>query len=226
MREYAVATDQDLQSPLTPESVHKLAARGVERQFRRGECLFHQGDTGNSVFLLLRGRVKVCLISRSGLRTILRIHLPSSLIGMSSLGSNPFRDGTATPLEPVTAVELTNSEMRKIMSEDSGLALRVMRILLDRLADLHSRLADLQATSVEQRLARLLLALGRNDQNAAAGATIALTHEDLSSLVGARRPTVTTTLTRFVDAGLIEKIGRNILIKDAERLTRLLSVQQ
>ena len=124
---------------------------------------------GNSVFLLLRGRVKVCLISRSGLRTILRIHLPSSLIGMSSLGSNPFRDGTATPLEPVTAVELTNGEMRKIMSEDSGLALRVMRILLDRLTDLHSRLADLQATSVEQRLARLLLALGRNDPNAAAG---------------------------------------------------------
>ena len=48
MREYAVATDQDLQSPLTPESVRKLAARGVERQFRRGECMFHQGDSGTA----------------------------------------------------------------------------------------------------------------------------------------------------------------------------------
>ncbi len=226
MREYAVGTDQDLRSPLTPESMRKLAARGAELQFRRGECLFHQGDPGNGVFLLLKGRVKVCLISTSGLKTILRIHLPGSLVGMSALASSPFRDGTATPLEPVTVVELTNAEMQKVMLEDSALALRVTRMLLDRLADLHSRLADLQATSVEQRLARVLLALGRNDPNDATEATIALTHEDLSSLVGARRPTVTTALTRFVDAGLIEKNGRNILIKDAERLTRLLSIQQ
>jgi CRP-like cAMP-binding protein len=224
MREYAVGTDQDLQSPLTPESMRKLAARGIERHFRRGECLFHQGDQGNSVLLLLKGRVKVCLISSSGLKTILRIHLPGSLIGMSALGSHPFRDGTATPLEPVTVSELTNAEIQAVMLEDSALALRVMRVLLDRLADLHSRLADLQATSVEQRLARVLLALGRSDPNAASNSMIALTHEDLSSLVGARRPTVTTALTRFVDAGLIEKSGRNILIKDAERLTRLLSL--
>ena len=226
MREYAVGTDQDLQSPLTPEIMRKLAARGVERHFRRGECLFHQGDGGSSVFLLVKGRVKVCLVSTSGLKTILRIHLPGSLIGMSALGSNPSRDGTATPLEPVTVVELTDADMQKIMLEDSALALRVMRMLLDRLADLHSRVADLQATSVEQRLARVLLALGRNDPNAATDANIALTHEDLSNLVGARRPTVTTALTRFVDAGLIEKNGRNILIKDAERLMRLLSVPQ
>ncbi len=226
MREYAVGTDQDLQSALPSESIRRLAARGIERQFRRGKCLFHQGDEGNSVFLLLSGRVKVWLTSTSGLKTILRIHLPGSLIGMSALGSNPFRDGTATPLEPVTVAELTNAEMQGALLDDSALALRVMRMLLDRLADLHSRVADLQATSVEQRLARVLLALSRNDPDAASDAKIALTHEDLSSLVGARRPTVTSALTRFVDAGLIEKSGRTILVKDAERLTRLLSVQQ
>ena len=51
-----------------------------------------------------------------------------------------------------------------------------MRLLLDRLADLHSRLADLQATSVDHRLARVLLALAQHDPTATISSGIALTH--------------------------------------------------
>jgi CRP-like cAMP-binding protein len=224
MREYAIGTDQDLRSALSAENMRKLAARGVERKFERGECLFHQGDRGEGVLLLLDGRVKVCLIGCSGQKTILRIHLPGSLIGMSALGALQVRDATATALETVTTVELTLADMQAVLLEDSALGLRVMRMLLDRLADLHSRLADLQAASVDQRLARVLLALGQRDPIAEATPTIALTHEDLSNMVGARRPTVTSALNRFVHDGLIEKCGRNIVVRDPERLTRLLAI--
>jgi CRP-like cAMP-binding protein len=224
MREYAIGTDQDLRSALTAENMRKLAARGVERKFERGECLFHQGDRGDGVLLLLDGRVKVCLIGCSGQKTMLRIHLPGSLIGMSALGALQVRDATATALEAVTTVELTLADMQAVLLEDSALGLRVMRMLLDRLADLHSRLADLQAASVDQRLARVLLALGQRDPIAAATPTISLTHEDLSNMVGARRPTVTSALNRFVHDGLIEKCGRNIVVRDPERLTRLLAI--
>jgi CRP-like cAMP-binding protein len=224
MREYAIGTDQDLRSALSAENMRKLAARGVERKFDRGECLFHQGDRGEGVLLLLDGRVKVCLIGCSGQKTILRIHLPGSLIGMSALGALQVRDATATALETVTTVELTLADMQAVLLEDSALGLRVMRMLLDRLADLHSRLADLQAASVDQRLARVLLALGQRDPIAEATPTISLTHEDLSNMVGARRPTVTSALNRFVHDGLIEKCGRNIVVRDPERLTRLLAI--
>jgi CRP-like cAMP-binding protein len=224
MREYAIGTDQDLRSALSAENMRKLAARGVERKFDRGECLFHQGDRGEGVLLLLDGRVKVCLIGASGQKTILRIHLPGSLIGMSALAALQVRDATATALETVTTVELTLADMQAVLLEDSALGLRVMRMLLDRLADLHSRLADLQAASVDQRLARVLLALGRRDPIAEATPTISLTHEDLSNMVGARRPTVTSALNRFVHDGLIEKCGRNIVVRDPERLTRLLAI--
>jgi CRP-like cAMP-binding protein len=224
MREYAIGTDQDLRSALSAENMRKLAARGVERKFERGECLFHQGDRGEGVLLLLDGRVKVCLIGCSGQKTILRIHLPGSLIGMSALGALQVRDATATALETVTTVELTLADMQAVLLEDSALGLRVMRMLLDRLADLHSRLADLQAASVDQRLARVLLALGQRDPIAEATPTISLTHEDLSNMVGARRPTVTSALNRFVHDGLIEKCGRNIVVRDPERLTRLLAI--
>jgi CRP-like cAMP-binding protein len=224
MREYAIGTDQDLRSALSAENMRTLAARGVERKFERGECLFHQGDRGEGVLLLLDGRVKVCLIGCSGQKTILRIHLPGSLIGMSALGALQVRDATATALEAVTTVELTLADMQTVLLEDSALGLRVMRMLLDRLADLHSRLADLQAASVDQRLARVLLALGQRDPIAEATPTISLTHEDLSNMVGARRPTVTSALNRFVHDGLIEKCGRNIVVRDSERLTRLLAI--
>jgi CRP-like cAMP-binding protein len=224
MREYAIGMDQDLRSALTPENIRKLAARGIERKFERGDCLFHQGDCGESVFLLLDGRVKVCLIGCSGQKTILRIHLPGSLVGLSALVALPVRDATATALETVSIVELTRAEMQAVLLDDSALGLRVMRMLLDRLADLHSRLADLQAASVDQRLARVLLALGQRDPIAEAPPAISLTHEELSNMVGARRPTVTSILNRFAHDGLIEKCGRNIVVKYPTRLTRLLAI--
>jgi CRP-like cAMP-binding protein len=224
MREYAIGTNQDLRSALTPDNMRLLARHGVERKFERGDCLFHQGDCGESVLLLVDGRVKVCLIGFSGQKTILRIHLPGSLIGLSALGALAVRDATATALEAVTIVELKRAELQAILLEDSALGLRVMRMLLDRLADLHSRLADLQAASVDQRLARVLLALGQRDPISATMPMITLTHEDLSNMVGARRPTVTSALSRFVHDGLIEKCGRNIVVKDLKRLTRLLAI--
>jgi CRP-like cAMP-binding protein len=224
MREYAIGTDQDLRSALTPENTRKLAGRGVERKFERGDCLFHQGDCGESVLLLLDGRVKVCLIGSSGQKTILRIHLPGSLIGLSALAALPVRDATATALEAVSIAELTRAEMQAVLLEDSALGLRVMRMLVDRLADLHSRLADLQAASVDQRLARVLLAIGQRDPIAETAPTISFTHEELSNMVGARRPTVTSTLNRFAHDGLIEKCGRNIVVKDPGRLTRMLAI--
>jgi CRP-like cAMP-binding protein len=224
MRKYAIGTDQDLSSTLTAENMRKLTERGVEKKFERGGCLFHQGDGGANVFLLLEGRVKVCLIGSSGQKTILRIHLPGSLMGLTALAAPPMRDATATALETVTVVELTRSEMQAILLEDSALSLRVMRMLLDRLSDLHSRLADLQAASVDQRLARVLLALGQHDPITEATPSISLTHEDLSNMVGARRPTVTSALNRFLQDGLIEKCGRSIMVKDTGRLARLLAV--
>src|ERR1700731_2727990 len=224
MREYAIGTDQDLSSTLTAENMRKRTERGVEKKFERRRCLFPQGDGGANVFLLLEGRVKVCLIGSSGQKTILRIHLPGSLMGLTALAAPPMRDATATALETVTVVELTRSEMQAILLEDSALSLRVMRMLLDRLSDLHSRLADLQAASVDQRLARVLLALGQRDPIAEAPPAISLTHEELSNMVGARRPTVTSILNRFAHDGLIEKCGRNIVVKYPTRLTWLLAI--
>ncbi len=224
MREYPIGTNQDLRSTLTADNISLLVSRGMERKFERGDCLFHQGDCGESVLLLVEGRVKVCLIGSSGQKTILRIHLPGSLVGLSALGALTVRDASATALETVTAVELTRAEMQAVVLEDSALGLRVMGMLLDRLADLHSRLADLQAASVDQRLARVLLALGQRDPIGEAAPAISLTHEDLSNMVGARRPTVTSALNRFVHDGLIEKCGRNIVVRDPKRLTGLLAI--
>jgi CRP-like cAMP-binding protein len=224
MREYAIGTNQDLRSALTADNIRQLASGGVERKFERGERLFHQGDCGESVLLLVEGRVKMCLVGSSGQKTILRIHLPGSLIGLSALAALPVRDATATALEQVTTVELTRTEMQAVLQADPALALRVMRMLLDRLADLHSRLAELQGASVDQRLARVLLALSQRDPIGDAMPTISLTHEDLSNMMGARRPTVTSALSRFVHDGLIEKNGRNIVVKDPKRLTRLVAI--
>ena len=91
--------------------------------------------------------------------------------------------------------------------------------------DFHFRVGDRQAQSVEQRLARVLLAVSRRDkafENGGARPEIQLTHEELAQLVNSRRPTVTAILGRFAQAGYISKSGRRLFIDDVAGLSSLM----
>lgn len=224
MREYAIGSALDLAPSISSDDVRALAARGRLRRIAKGACLFNQDDRAEHGYVLIEGRVKVSLINSAGQRSVLRIHLPGSLIGLSALGSIPRRDATAVALEPVTVSELDRATLEQLLREEPALTLPIVRLLLDRLAEMHSRAGELSGNSVEQRLARALLALGQTDPIAREGRVpgIELTHEDLSNMINARRQTVTTTLSRFAQEGLIARCGRRIVILDPRGLRRLL----
>ena len=225
MREYSIGTLIDMENSLPSHQMDRLAKLGRERRYDRGETVYNQGDPAGSIFLVRSGQAKSVLVNSSGDDCLLRLHLRHSLLGLTALATDPTRDATAIASTELELAELSRARFVDEMLSCPDLAVVVTRLLVDRMRDFHYRVGDFLTQSVEQRLAQSLLSLSRPDPDLNIDGDrveIPLTHEELAGLLGARRPTITAILNRFVSDGLIAKQGRAIAVVDVERLQQLL----
>lgn len=225
MRELSIGVIEELTPTLVPAQVEKLCQSGVELTYDRGEIIYRQGEPAKHIFLLLKGEAQSTLLNSAGHETLLRIHLPGSILGLTSLATVPWRDASAKANQPSLLAKVSAEAVRSLILADREIGLSLIRLLVDRMRDFHFRVGDLQAQSVEQRLARVLLAVSRRDKSIetfGARPEIQLTHEELAQLVNSRRQTVTAILGRFAQAGYISKSGRRLFIDDVAGLNSLL----
>lgn len=224
MRELAVGVLDDLGPSLAAHHVERFCARATALDCPRHALVYRQGEPAEHVYLLLEGEVQSALLGASGKESLLRIHLAGSILGLTALASAPWRDATAKAIAPSRLARIHRDDLKELIRSDSDLGLALIQLLVDRMRDFHFRVGVVQGQSVEQRLARVLLALARRQAAAPDGATdIHLTHEELAQLVNARRPTVTAVLSRFAETGLIAREGRRVVVKDWQGLAALVS---
>lgn len=228
MREYSIGISQGLDPVLPPEQIERLTAAGRPARFEKDAFLYRQGERAEKIYLLVSGRANTFLVSANGQESLLRIHLPGSLMGLTALATTPIRDASAIAVEPCEAVALDRKNLQGLLQSDPTLGNYFIRLLLDRMSDFHYRVGELLSQSVEQRLSKALLALSQPDsvEGGAEGVrdvaeTIALTHEQLAHLLNTRRPTVSAALGRLAEAGLIAKSGGGIAVIDRDGLARL-----
>lgn len=224
MREYSIGLPQDLEPVLTAGHTARLAAIGRRRCLTRGEIVYRQGEAAAHVFLLAAGTAQSFLINSAGQESLLRIHLPGSILGLTALATVPWRDASARAVADVELVAIERDRLQELLRSEPELSLRVIRLLVDRMRDFHFRVGELQALSVEQRLARVLLAVSRQDgpPDLRASRSVGLTHQELAHLVNASRQTVSTTLSRFAELGHVARRGRSTVLVDIAGLAALL----
>lgn len=225
MREYSIGTQLDIGPGMTRECRDWIAAAGMEMTLRKGALIYRQGEPAETVYLLRSGQAKSVLTNASGNACLLRLHLPSSLLGLTALASTAIRDAEAVAITDVSLVSVPRARFQGLLRARPELAAYVIQLLVDRMSDFHHRVGDFFAQNVEQRLASALLSLSRPDpEHEASGGRrpVHLTHNELANLLNARRPTVTSILNRFLVHRLIAKEGRKIVVLDPDRLARLL----
>lgn len=225
MRELSIGVLEELTPNLAPAQMDRLCQIATRISYGHGELIYRQGEPARHIFLLLAGEAQSALLNFAGNETLLRIHLPGSILGLTALASVPWRDATAKAIQPTVLAKVPAERARALILSDPDLGLNLIQLLVDRMRDFHFRVGDLQAVSVEQRLARVLLAVSRREREIETGdqrPEIHLTHEELAQLIGSRRQTITAILGRFMQAGYISKSGRRLLIEDVGGLMGLM----
>lgn len=208
---------------MTREEMHRLAERTQMRAYARGKIIAQPDDPSETIYLIKEGRVKLCRYSATGREQILALLEPGDIFGERSLvGASAAMHCEA--FEDTLICVLHREDFEDLMRMKPDLALRVMKVLAERLRRVEETVEDLAFRDVPGRLAAVLVRLAETYGEPHDGGrrlALRLTHQDLASMIGATRETVTTVLNRFRDEGLLTTEGRHIIIADLERLRTL-----
>jgi len=206
---------------LTPEQIARLEQRARVRRFPKGTPIYLPSDSGGGVFLLAEGRVKLCSTTPDGKQAILAFIEPGELFGELALLEESEREEHAETMVASTLVLLPGDAIEQLMSESADLALSVTKLIGLRRKRIERRLKSLLFRSNRDRLIHLLLDLaGQYGRDSEEGIllSIPLSHQDLASVIGATRETVTTLLGELQLERLLKVARQRLVIRDLKRL--------
>ncbi len=201
----------------------------LERQnVTRGDVLFREGETGDRVFVILAGKVKIGRAAPDGRENLLMVMGPGDLFGELSLFDPGPRTASATAVTDASLVSLEHTALRPWLATRPEAASLLLRVLAQRLRRTNDSMADMVFTDVPGRVAKALLDLAERfgepaqPGNEAAGVRVehGLTQEELAQLVGASRETVNKALADFATRGWLRLDSRAVVLLDRERLAR------
>ena len=208
---------------LDDEAASALRASMVEVQLGRGEVLFREGDTGDRVYVVIDGKVKLGRTSSDGRENLLAILGTGQMFGELSLFDPGPRSATVTAVTDTVLLSLANEDMLTWLTGRPEVARGLLLQLGQRLRRSNDTLADLVFSDVPGRVAKALLDLStRFGVPSEEGVRVVhdLTQEELAQLVGASRETVNKALADFAGRGWLRLEQRSVVILDLERLQR------
>lgn len=221
MREFELSDGIDLEQDLNDDYFRRLCSLGRAQHAEGGQYLYYQGDRATHIYLLRSGLIKSTQTDENGHETLLKIHHPGSLIGLSALRPSAVRDANGVVLSKADVIWFGRDKFFALMRADGELGILLVQVLLKRQQQLHARVTEVAGHRVDQRLARVLLQLNAEVRTRIPDnetVNMPVTHEDLATLVLSRRQYVTAILRSFVADGLITNKRRCISVIDPARL--------
>jgi CRP-like cAMP-binding protein len=198
-----------------------LADAGSLQRVSKGRPLVTQGDAANNIAMIGLGRVRLVRALNEGHALSLGYRGAGDLIGESALGGVTTHRESAIAAEDVEALVVPVATFRGLMASDQGFNTAVITSLVERHTDTEERLASMLFRNVEARLAEFLLkASTRWGIPDPRGTLIAapFTHQEMASMIGSTRETVTLTLGELRRKTILEIDRRRIVILDREAL--------
>ncbi|HSG87036.1 MAG TPA: Crp/Fnr family transcriptional regulator [Candidatus Limnocylindrales bacterium] len=194
------------------------------RRFRRGETIFHQGDPGDSLFIIEGGSVKIVLPSPEGAEPAIIATLGrGDFFGELSLLDGAYRSATAVAIEPTETLVLRREPFGQLVDGNPAFRAALLSGLAAELRRLTGHVEELHFLDLPGRLARRLVRMAREQDPAATGEIAVpwpFTQSELAAMIGGTRQTVNRLLADLVAQDLIRFEPDQLVVLDPERLAR------
>ena len=167
--------------------------------------IFLQGQPADSVFFLLRGRVKLSVTSSEGKEAIVATLGSGEFFGEGCLAGQPLRMATAMTVEDCTLTRVEKVTITRMLHEEQGVAELFVTHLLSRIIRYEADLVDQLFNSSEKRLARILLLLSHFSKESKTETVVpGINQENLAQMVGTTRSRISHFMNKFRKLGFID----------------------
>lgn len=211
----------DIFSHVAEEDVRWLEQQSKMRKLKKGEPVYLPSQEADGVLLVAKGRVKICHITPDGKQSILSFIDPGEIFGELALIDCDKRDEYAEASEATNLIMMPKMALRQIVQRYPNIVMGVTKLIGARRQRVERRLRNLLFRSNRERVIHLLLELSEKyGQLAPEGLdlNIRLSHQEMASVIGSTRETVTVVLGQLQNEGLIKIARRRISIRNLKQL--------
>ncbi len=216
-------TEIPIFSSLKEEHLNELLLIANKKQFKKNEIIFHEGDPGNVLFIIISGSVKIALNDSDGKESILNILCENDYFGEMSLVDGVFRSATVSAIEDTIAFLIHREKFINLIKEHTDIVLNMVAILCRRLRKTNEKVANLSFFDAYGKVAKILLDLievkGVKDNNQII-LDLPLSRQEMASMSGITRMTLSRILNEFQIRGCLKIEGKKITIFDEAILKR------
>lgn len=203
------------------KALDDIVKRG--RPLKKGETLFRQGDSFNSVFAIRSGALRTFSVTDAGEEQITGFHLPSELVGLSGMDTETY-PVTAQALETTSVCEIPFDRLDELSVLLPQLRRQLMRIMSREIRDDQQMMLLLSKKTADERIATFLVNLSARFSARGFSANqfrLPMSRNEIGNYLGLAVETVSRVFTRCQANGLLEAEGKEVRILDSIRLCAL-----
>jgi CRP-like cAMP-binding protein len=184
----------------------------VLSNYKRGQYVFYSGNRPSGLYCVNSGVVKLEVEGVTGNGHILRVVQDGDVLGYRSLFADESYEASAVAQEDASICLIPKAAVNELISKYPDVAIKLLARVSKELRAAEGRLCSQTDKDASERTAEALLFLKENyaDQN--------WTRKEIAEWAGTTPETVMRTLAEFEREGLIEQVGRKIVIKKRETL--------
>jgi CRP/FNR family transcriptional regulator len=226
-KELAATSRVPIFSKLSSGDVEQLARMITRKEYQPDTAVFFKCDPSDSLYMILKGSVKVANTSEGGVEKILDVLGAGEIFGELAMLDGHPRSATVTTCEPTEMAAISREDFRKFVVNRPEILWKLMESLCERIRKTSSNILEMSSKEVPYRLlATLSRLVEKHGQTAADGSCLInmkVGAQDLAAMVGASRDVVSRLLRKYEADGLIE-VGKNkkLIVPHPEALARAL----
>lgn len=194
------------------------------RRYRKNETIFHQGDPGDSLYIIQSGSVKIVLPSPEGEEgAIIAALIRGDFFGELALLDGAPHSATAVAIEPTETLVLRRERFDDLIETQPALRRALFSSLVAELRRLTGHVEELHFLDLPGRLASVVVRLAREahpDEATDIRLDWPFTQSDLAAMIGGTRQTVNRLLADMTAQGLLRLERDALVIPDLDRLAR------
>ncbi len=194
------------------------------RHFGANEALFHEGDPGHTLYIIVSGQVRIQKVSASGKTMVLAHRGAGETIGEMAVLSGEPRSADAVTGEPSELLMLERSDFVRYLVQVPEVALNVVACLASRLREAMEQREEREELDVLGRVAKLLLdraeTPGGEPVEKGELIEVTLSQQQIADQIGATRVSVNRAIARLKSAQALRIEGRAIIIVNLKALRK------
>jgi len=203
------AAKDPLDTAAFSEALRALARRGVVRSYRKGTLLVQEGDQGDTLYIILEGRLRVYSTGANGRELTFGIYGPGEYLGEMSLDGGP-RSASIETMQASSCAVVTRQTLLNHIAEHPEFALDLLSKVIRRVRATTLTAKQMALNDVYGRLVSLLNQLGIDQDDGVRIVPDRLTHREIASRLGCSREMVSRLAKDLEVGGYIDSVHGQI----------------